>query len=79
MTCLRVFQWGNNSSGCDNIPEVAELAASFKSHSFSQVGEQAKEMLLLSEQHKPETHLQLRLERDSRAHDWSCGVKSLPY
>lgn len=59
MTCVNVFQWGNNSSGCDNIPEVAELPANFKRHSFSQVGEQAKETLLLSEQRKPETHLQL--------------------
>lgn len=78
MTCMHVFQWGNNSSGYDNIPEVAELPASFKPYSFSQVRKQAKEMLL-SEQRKPETHLQLRLERHSRAHGWSYGVKPVPY
>lgn len=69
MTCVHVFQWGNNSSGCVNIPEVAELPANFKP--FSQVGEQAKETLLLSEQCKPETQL-------SRAPGRSCESKPLP-
>lgn len=68
MACVHVLLWGNNSSCYENIPEVAESPANFKPHSSSQVGEKAKEKLLLPEQHRSETHLQQRLGRHSRIH-----------